>query len=474
MLHVSILGSRASRFLIALLAATTIITIAVPASALPRSAEFGPMADAPAGYDSQDTCSPNPKPGVVAFSNLLMNAFPQSGSYGISRACNVGGTSEHKEGRAFDWRVNAGVRSERKAAEAALDWLLAEDKYGNDFAMARRFGIMYMVWNRKIWGTWGGWSVYCKQKAIGCVKPGTKEVRHPHTDHIHFSFAWNGAKKRTTGWHAERSLVAAIGSPSAHDGYVVAGRNGGIAPFGVPYLGSKSDRYMRRPAVDVTATPYGDGYWLLFRNGQVSAFGDALYRGGARNKPAGKFVSMAALPDGRGYWLVNEAGAVFAFGHAEKYGGLGQEEVNIAGIAATPTGAGYWLFGESGRVYPFGDAEQLGEGITDDVTSRVVSATAHGSLGYWMVTAAGRVFAIGDAPDHGGVTDKAFKGEVVGIDATPDGNGYWIVTSYGRVFARGSAASLGSLTSGAALSPQAMDSRPQRPETLPLGDPPTR
>lgn len=471
MLHASSHSSRASRWLIALLALSSLIALAVPASALPRGSKFGPMADAPAGYDSQDTCSPNPKPGVVAFSNMLMNAFPQTGSYGISRSCDVGGTSEHKEGRAFDWRANAGVKSERKAAETALDWLLAEDKYGNDFAMARRFGIMYIVWNRRIWGTWGGWSVYCKQKAIGCVKPGTKEVRHPHTDHVHFSFSWNGAKKRTTGWRADRSLVAAIGSPSSYNGYVVAGRNGGIAPFGVPYLGSKSDKYMPRPAVDVTATPYGDGYWLLFGNGQVSAFGEARYKGGAKNKPAGNFVAMATLPDGRGYWIVNKTGRVFAFGRADHFGGLAEEEVHISGIAATPTGAGYWLFGESGRSYPFGDAQSLGDGVADEVSGRVVSAAAHGSLGYWLVTATGRVFAIGDAPDHGGVTDKTFKGEVVGIDAAPDGDGYWIVTSHGRVYARGSAASMGSL-SGSALSPQTMDSRPERPETLPLGDPP--
>ena len=429
------------------------------------------MADAPAGYDGQDTCSPTAKPGVVAFSNMLMSAFPQTGSYGIVRACDVGGTSEHKEGRAFDWRANVSVPSEKKAAETVLDWLFAKDKYGNDFAMARRFGIMYIVWNRRIWGTWGGWSTYCVQKRIGCVKPGTKEIRHPHTDHVHFSFSWDGAKKRTTGWKPDRSLVAAIGSPSSVVGYVLAGRNGGIAPFGVPYLGSKSDRYMPHAVVDVVAHPSGYGYWILFGNGQISAFGDAEYKGGAKNKKAGSFVSMAARPDGRGYWLVNEDGRVFAFGRAEQFGGLAGDDVHIAGIATSPTGKGYWLFGQSGRVYAFGDAMPLEEVSEEDFSDPVVGGASNGSLGYWMVTSAGRVFAFGDAADHGGVSDKKFKGEIVGIDAAPGGEGYWLVTSQGRVFARGGAPALGGL-SGPNLTRQTMDARPSRPGAMPEGDAP--
>lgn len=434
------------------------------------------MADAPAGYDGQDTCSPTAKPGVVAFSNMLMSAFPQTGSYGIVRACDVGGTSEHKEGRAFDWQANVSVPSEKKAVETALDWLFAKDKYGNDFAMARRFGIMYIVWNRRIWGSWDGWSTYCVQKRIGCVKPGTKEIRHPHTDHAHFSFSWDGARKRTTGWKPDRSLVAAIGS--SVDGYVLAGRNGGIAPFGVPYLGSKSDRYMPHAVVDVAAYPSGYGYWILFGNGQVSAFGDAEYKGGAKNKKAGSFVSMAARPDGRGYWLVNEGGRVFAFGRAEQFDGLTADEVHIAGIATSPTGEGYWLFGQSGRVYAFGDAELLGEVSEEDFTDPVVGGASSGSLGYWMVTSAGRVFDFGDAVDLGGVTDKKFKGEIVGIDVAPGGEGYWLVTSQGRVFARGDAPALGGL-SGPNRSRQTMDASPTgsasstRPAILPEGDPPT-
>ncbi len=368
-----------------------------PALALPESKTFGPMIDAPAGYDSQDTCSPTAKPGVLAFSEMLQAAFPQTGSYGITRACNVGGTSEHKEGRAFDWRANAGVKAERKAVDSVLDWLFAPDKYGNENAMARRIGVMYIVWNRKIWGTWGGWSVYCKQKPIGCVKPGTKEVRHPHTDHVHFSFSWDGAMKRTTRWHMSRSLIAGIGAPSAATGYVLAGRNGGIAPFGVAYAGSKSDKYMPSAAVDVTSSASGWGYWLLFRDGKVSAFGDAAYKGGAKNKPAGNFVSLAARPDGRGYWLVNKLGRVISFGKARQLGGLAGQGIRVASMFSTPTGLGYWIVSEDGRVFPFGDAVNVGDtSAMGDFEGRIVGGAAQSATGYWLATADGEVLPFGE------------------------------------------------------------------------------
>ncbi|OWY61064.1 hypothetical protein B7486_65810, partial [cyanobacterium TDX16] len=63
-----------------------------------------PIEDMPA-YDGQSTCSPSPKPGMVAFQNLLHDAFPSVGMGHISRSCSTGGTSEHKEGRALDWPV---------------------------------------------------------------------------------------------------------------------------------------------------------------------------------------------------------------------------------------------------------------------------------------------------------------------------------------------------------------------------------
>ena len=81
-------------------------------------------------------------------------AFPSTRSLGIVRACSVGGRSEHKEGRAFDWGVSAHGRRTAPRSPASLHWLLKTDKYGNHYAMARRLGIQYVIWNHKIWGAY--------------------------------------------------------------------------------------------------------------------------------------------------------------------------------------------------------------------------------------------------------------------------------------------------------------------------------
>lgn len=148
---------------------------------------FSKPIEAYASYSGQSICAPTARAGVTAFKNLLLSTYPCTASYGIVRACNVGGKSEHKEGRAFDWGVSA--FTQKSIADSLLNWLLATDSQGNKHAMARRLGIMYMVWNKKIWRSYrnpGSWSTYTGS--------------NPHTDHVHFSFSWDGANKKTSFW----------------------------------------------------------------------------------------------------------------------------------------------------------------------------------------------------------------------------------------------------------------------------------
>ena len=138
-------------------------------------------------YIGQSTCDPTAKPGVSAFRDLLLKTYTDSGSFGIVRDCGAGGQSEHKEGRAFDWKMSASSTRQAGEVSALLSWLLKTDQYGNTAAMARRFGIMYMIWNHKIWKAYDPrWQAYSGASA--------------HTDHVHFSFGWNGARKWTSYW----------------------------------------------------------------------------------------------------------------------------------------------------------------------------------------------------------------------------------------------------------------------------------
>jgi peptidoglycan hydrolase-like protein with peptidoglycan-binding domain len=108
---------------------------------------------------------------------------------GITRSCDVGSTSEHKEGRAFDWGLNAADKAEKAVADQFLAWLLAPGPDNVAGYNARRLGVMYVIWNGKIWASYraaDGWRKYTGGEA--------------HADHIHISLSWAGAMKRTSWW----------------------------------------------------------------------------------------------------------------------------------------------------------------------------------------------------------------------------------------------------------------------------------
>lgn len=433
--------------------ATGVLVVAflmAPALAVPSSPSFGPGIDDLAGYDGQSICSPTDKPGVVAFKQRVLAAYPGTGAGGISRACHIGGTSEHKEGRAWDWMVDASDPADRAKADEVIEWLLREDKYGNDHAMARRLGIMYLIWNRRSWSTWGGWESYCTS-STGCS---------PHTDHVHFSFSWAGALKRRTFWHPQQSMVAAMDAVPSKEGYWMAGRNGFMrSSAGAGSLGSPGSGYLRVPIVGVASTPSGAGYWLVNRSGRVFAYGDARSRGSIPTDEEVTVASIAATPTGNGYWIVGHRGRVFVFGDATHYGDLRGGEETIAAVTPSPSGRGYWLTSASGHVTPFGNARFFGDFVTDSRFGGM-ERTPSGA-GYWLVTEGGRVVAYGDARHYGDLRAVDLSSPVVGIAATPSGLGYWLVTAHGGVRAYGDAAG----TSGARWAPSFSPRTPSAPST---------
>ena len=68
----------------------------------------------------------------------------------IGRTC-TSGTSEHYDGRAWDWMLDVGDPEESAVARSVLSWLTRTDANGVPGAMARRFGIMYIIYDRKMW-----------------------------------------------------------------------------------------------------------------------------------------------------------------------------------------------------------------------------------------------------------------------------------------------------------------------------------
>jgi hypothetical protein len=167
----------------------------VPSTAQTIESGFPAKIDPYQPREPQRVCDPAPKPGVVDFANMLLQSYPASGSSGISRDCGVRGTSEHKEGRAFDWAVSVSNSEQRAAAENALNALLATDEHGNKHAYFRRFGLMYIIWNGQIFSASNpeaGWRTYaCNPSA---------SYDSCHTRHVHFSFSTAGAQRKTSWW----------------------------------------------------------------------------------------------------------------------------------------------------------------------------------------------------------------------------------------------------------------------------------
>jgi hypothetical protein len=161
------------------------------AKAAPPTPDFGPAIEALAALDQVQSC-PAPserqaKPGVVAFAALLDAAYGHHTGQ-IANNCS-GEKGEHWAGRALDYFLDARSPTDLHIADDIFGWLFAPDRYGNQYAMARRLGVMYIIWNRHIWGSYRaaeGWRNYA----------GTD----PHTNHIHFSFSVAGALQQTSYW----------------------------------------------------------------------------------------------------------------------------------------------------------------------------------------------------------------------------------------------------------------------------------
>jgi hypothetical protein len=176
----------------ALLAVAVTLSLAGPATA--KIEDY-------ASYQPQTKCSPKAKAGTKVLARWLVRRYG-GGDGPISRRCQGDSTSEHKEGRALDWTLDAGRAKDRRIARAFLKFAFAEDGRGNEHAKARRMGIMYVIWNDHMYRAWdafakdGYLSSSCKSK-----KKCSKTLRH--RDHVHISLSRRGGRGKTS-WYDGR------------------------------------------------------------------------------------------------------------------------------------------------------------------------------------------------------------------------------------------------------------------------------
>ncbi len=177
----------------------------VPGVGLPPAPLPGTPVPLPEGYDvapeyeGQAQCDPAAKTGTQKLADLIKGTYGSNQVVWIPRSCDVGGQSEHKEGRALDWMTDVRKPQGRANAEAFLTWLMGPDQFGRPYGNAMRLGVMYIGWNDRIWRGYDiqrGWT-----ELKGCfAKPATSSDTVCHRNHIHISLTWDGASGRTSFW----------------------------------------------------------------------------------------------------------------------------------------------------------------------------------------------------------------------------------------------------------------------------------
>jgi peptidoglycan hydrolase-like protein with peptidoglycan-binding domain len=155
---------------------------------LPPPARLPDDLDPAPTYEPQTGCAAKAMPGTIRLRALALATYGRGGtSPATPRACTDGGASEHKDGRAWDWMLSVSNKADRTAAADFLSWLTGPGPSGQKGEMAARLGVMYVIYNHKIWAAYSpGWRPYTGAD--------------PHTSHIHISLTWNGARAHTSFW----------------------------------------------------------------------------------------------------------------------------------------------------------------------------------------------------------------------------------------------------------------------------------
>ncbi len=239
---------------------------------VPATPDFPSWIEGYAGWVPENTCDPVAKPGALYVQQMLRAVYGTSISSNITRACSAS-DSGHEEGRAIDWMTNSRVPAQNADAKAFLNWLLATDAYGNKFAMARRLGIMYLIYDsRTIFiSSSATWTEYHH-----CLTTETSSSLDTtcHRNHVHISLTWPGAREQSSWYTLSGGLPSCSESgpltPWTRLQTAVTGSGSGFkavtvldtaAAVGTPLLGLpcrvSPDGYVEVPAAGHTTVPAG-------------------------------------------------------------------------------------------------------------------------------------------------------------------------------------------------------------------------
>ena len=142
-----------NRLIAVLVAPLLALAVGAAVPAAPATADVEDYAS----YEAPVRCHTMPKPGTVVLGRWVARQYG-GGWLGFGRDCSKknGPTSEHQTGQAFDWALDATSRRDRRTADRLMERLFATDRHGNEDALARRMGVMYLIWDDQMFPAWNG------------------------------------------------------------------------------------------------------------------------------------------------------------------------------------------------------------------------------------------------------------------------------------------------------------------------------
>ena len=171
------------------------LLLATPAAAQAQIEDY-------ASYDPSAKCHEEPWPGTVQLARWVVKKYG-GGNAGMARDCRRKPSSEHESGRAFDWGVDVRSQQDRRQVKAFKEHLFATDRHGNTDAIARRMGVMYLIWDDHMYAAW---NEFRPEPYLSSSCPSRKKCSRTlrHRDHVHVSLSKAGARAATS-WFTRRS-----------------------------------------------------------------------------------------------------------------------------------------------------------------------------------------------------------------------------------------------------------------------------
>ena len=174
----------------------------VAATPVAQARSYAGPVDDYAGYQPQTRCRHEVRPGTQVLARWINRHYDGGTAAATLRPCSSAGTSEHKDGRAIDWAMDATQAADRAEVDRFLERLFRTDAHGNPDARARRMGIMYVIWDDHMYAAYDGFEVK-DYRSSSCVKLQDCSPTLRHRDHVHISLSRPGGRGSTT-WYAGR------------------------------------------------------------------------------------------------------------------------------------------------------------------------------------------------------------------------------------------------------------------------------